>query len=104
MKDFGKKWFISASSGLLGRFLWCVLGVGGGILGTLYLLPNASIFIQKIVSFLPVLFCICLVCFFQPLDVFREWSREIRSDKIKELELQKAILELAREKVGGEPK
>ena len=37
MKNFGKKWFISASSGILGRILLVVLCLGAGFVGGQYI-------------------------------------------------------------------
>ena len=94
MKNFGKKWFISASSGLFGKVIFVIVLLAAGIVGTAYLLPEESA-ITKSISALVTFFVITVTMqFFFNLNTFKEWAQERRQDEIRKLELEKDILEL----------
>ena len=94
MKSFWSKWTISASSGLFGKLLFLIIVLCGGIVGSAYLLPEESA-ITKAMSTLVSFFVITVTMqFFFNLHTFKEWSREIRADRIKEQELRNEELKL----------
>ena len=97
MKNYGKKWFISASSGLFGKFVLAFVLLIAGTLGTVYLLPKDSILVKAMAYIIPTITMILSIGFFRNLNVFREWSSEARADKIKEQELENEKLQLENE-------
>lgn len=94
MRKFWKEWVISASSGLFSRPLFALILLGGGIMGSAYLLPEESAITKSIVSILPFIVAYSLSSFVMNLPLFKEWSREARAEKIKELELKNENLKL----------
>lgn len=103
MKNFREKWFISASSGCLGRlFIFLLVGIIG-IFGIKLILPNDDSWTKLIV---PV-YCLCLFLMsyiFGDLHTILNWLIEkkntdlkIKEASIRELELKKEVLELEKE-------
>ena len=107
MRKFWSKWFISASSGLFGRLIFFVILLSGGIVGSAYLLPKENAIIKTITGTLPFVIGVCLAYLPQFLELSKEWEREARADRIKELELKnenlKLELELQRQKGESTP-
>ena len=94
MKNFWSKWFISASSGLFGRLLFLIIILGGGIVGSAYLLPEESAITKTISSIMMFLAVTVTLQFFFNLNTFKAWAQERRQDEIRKLELKKEIIEL----------
>ena len=93
MKNFWSKWFISASSGIFGK-LFAIVLLGGGIVGSVFLLPEESTIVKSIVSLMPFIVGYGLSSVFINLPLFKEWSREARADRIREKELDNENLKL----------
>lgn len=95
MKNFGKKWFISASSGILGRILLVVLCLGAGFVGGQYI----SVPIDKdiivgagvVIGFVVVLFAFLSPYF---LSMILEWSIHKGNSKIESQKLENENLKL----------
>ena len=94
MKNFKEKWFISASSGLFGRVVFFVFLLGGGIVGSVYLLPKENTIIKTITGTLPFVIGACLAYLPSFLDLLKEWAQEARNDRIRALELKNENLKL----------
>ena len=99
MKNFGKKWFISASSGILGRILLVVLCLGAGFVGGQYI----SVPIDKdiivgagfVVGFVVILFTITICVEFPQILEWFTYRRESENEKLQlENENLKLKLEL----------
>ena len=89
MKNFGKKWFISASSGLFGKVIFViVLLAAAGIVGSVYLLPEESAMTRSISFLVSFLVITVTMQFFFNLHTLKEWAQERRQDGIKKLELE----------------
>ena len=51
MKNFGKQWLISTSSGILGKILLIAFGLGVGIVGThFFSFPTDNALVKKILT------------------------------------------------------
>ena len=94
MKNFRKKWFISASSGLFGRLLFLIIILGGGIVGSAYLLPEESRITKVIASLIQFVVIYGMMNFFWNIETFKNWWSEGRETKIRELELKNENLKL----------
>ncbi len=95
MKNFWSKWFVSASSGILGRMLLVVLCLGAGFVGGQYIsipidkeiITGAGLFIGIIALFITAFFPIWL-------PMILEWSIMKKDFKIKSQELENENLKL----------
>ena len=95
MKNFKKKWFISASSGILGRILLVVFCLGAGVVGGQFIsvpidkdiIIGAGFFIGFIALFL---------AFLSPyiLGMILEWLADKRESENKRLQLENENLKL----------
>lgn len=95
MRNFGKKWFISASSGIFGRILLVVLCLGAGFVGGQYIsvpidkdiIIGAGVFIGMITLFFP---------FLSPyiLAMILEWLADKRKSENENLQLENENLKL----------
>ena len=107
MRNFGKKWFISASSGVLGKILLVVFGLCVGVAGSRFIsLPVDNNLIEKILTGILFLIIISVFPFFFFVMVYfseiLEWLSVKNQQENKGLELKneklKLELELLREK------
>ena len=94
MKNFKEKWFINASIGLFGRVVFYIFLLGGGIVGSVYLLPKENTIIKTITGTLPFVIGVCLAHLPSFLNSLKEWAQDARNDRIKELELKNENLKL----------
>ena len=98
MKNFKEKWWISASSGILGKILFVVFGVGVGAIGTKIIsVPIDNTIIGAII------FIIGIVIFFLTVGILiyfpdiLEWFAYRRQSEIEEIELKNESLKLENE-------
>ena len=100
MKDFKKKWFISASSGILGKTLLVVLCLGAGFVGGQYIsVPIDKDIIDKdiikgvgfIVGMVVFIFAVGGFFYF-PLIL--EWFADKRESENEKLQLENENLKL----------
>ena len=94
MKNFGKKWFISASSGILGKILLVAFGLCVGFAGSKVVTFDNAYVTTVIFGTLNFAVVFSMVAFIRNLDTFKEWAQERRQDEIRKLELEKEIIEL----------
>lgn len=95
MKNFWSKWFVSASSGILGRMLLVVLCLGAGFVGGQYIsvpidkeiIAGAGIVIGIIAVFLAVISPLLL-------EMILQWSLEKKASEIELQELENENLKL----------
>lgn len=95
MKNFKKKWFISASSGIFGKILLVFLGLGAGVVGGQFIsvpidkdiIMGSGLFIGIIALFL---------AFLSPyiLAMILEWLAHRRESENKRLQLENENLKL----------
>lgn len=99
MKNFWSKWFISASSGIFSKLIFITVLLGGGIVGSMYLLPEESELTKKLVSLTP--FFVGYIASSLPmyLGIIRSWRREAKEDNFRELELKNENLQLENQKL-----
>ncbi len=107
MKRFWEKWFISASSGCLGRLSIFILVGVIGIFGIKFIFPSDDSWTKLI---FPV-YCFCLVLMsyvFGDLHTILNWlskrkdtDLKIKEASIQELELKKEILELEQKQINS---
>ena len=99
MKNFWSKWFISASSGIFSKLIFIIVLLGGGILGSIYLLPKESELTKKLVSLTP--FFVGYIASSLPmyLGIIRSWRREAKEDNFRALELKNENLQLENSKL-----
>jgi len=95
MKNFGRKWFISASSGILGKTLLVILCLGAGFVGGQYI----SVPIDKDIivgAGLVIGFVVILFAFLSPyfLAMILEWSIHKGNSKIESQKLENENLKL----------
>lgn len=95
MKDFRKKWFISASSGIFGKILLVVLCLGAGFVGGQYI----SVPIDKDIivgAGLVIGIVVILFAFLSPyfLSMILEWSLHKGNSKIESQKLENENLKL----------
>ena len=87
MKNFGKKWFISASSGILGKILLVAFGLGVGFVGSQFIsVPIDSDIIKGagiVVGFVVIWFAIFSPMFFPMILEFFAYRRESENEQIK---------------------
>ena len=97
MENFWSKWFISASSGIFSKLLFIIVLLGGGIVGSMYLLPEQNALTKKLVSLTP--FFVGYIASSLPmyLGIIRNWRREAKEDNFRELELKNDNLKLENE-------
>ena len=97
MENFGKNWFISASSGILGKILLVVFCFGAGVVGGQFISVPIDKYILKDVVFI-VSMVIAILAFggilYVPLIL--EWLARRRESENENLKLK---LELQRLKV-----
>ena len=74
--------------------LFTIILLGGGIVSSVYLLPEESAIVKSIVSLMPFIVGYGLSALFMNLSLFKEWSREARADRIREQELRNEELRL----------
>ena len=95
MKNFGKKWFISASSGILGRILLVVLCLGAGFVGGQYLsVPidkDIIVGVGFVIGFVVILFTLLIYAEF-PLIL--EWFTHKRASENEKIQLENENLRL----------
>ena len=98
MKNFGKKWFISASSGILGRILLVVLCLGAGFIGGQYISAPIDSEIIKgagiVVGIVVILFA--LTCTFA-FPLILQWIADMRISNIEAQKLEHEKLQLENE-------
>ena len=95
MKNFKKKWFISASSGMLGKILLVVFGLSAGFVGGQFI----SVPIDKdiiagagvVIGIVVILFAIVISASF-PLIL--EWLADRRESENERLQLENENLKL----------
>ena len=68
--------------------------LGGGIVGTIYLLPKESRLIKTLVGLTPFFVGYIAATLPTYLNLIRDWRREAKQDKFKELELENENLKL----------
>ena len=95
MKNFWSKWFVSASSGILGRVLLIVLCLVTGFVGSQYISVPIDKEIITGAGFL-IVFIIVLLAFFSPLllPMILEWSIMKKNLNFKSQELENENLKL----------
>lgn len=95
MKDFRKKWFISASSGIFGKILLVFLGLGAGYVGRTFISLPIDKDILKGVGFIVgmVVFIFSIGAFIYFLD-FLEWLAHRRESENERLQLENENLKL----------
>ena len=99
MRNFGKKWFISASSGILGKILLVAFGLGVGIAGSKFIsLPADNNLVKGI---LVGIFIIIIIPVFlgsiviaADFESFLEWLSIRRKQEHEKLELENENLKL----------
>ena len=98
MRNFGKKWFISASSGILGRILLVGFGLGAGIVGSqLISVPIDSSIIKGagvVVGIIALLFAV-MIC--AELPMILQWFASRRESDNENLQLENENLQLENE-------
>ena len=95
MKNFKEKWFISASSGMLGKILLVIFGLSAGLVGSQFfsvpidkdIIAGAGIVIGIVV----ILFTIMIIFSF-PLIL--EWLADRRESENERLQLENENLKL----------
>ena len=112
MKNFGKKWFISASSGVLGKVLLVVFGLCAGFAGSKFIsLPVDNTIVEKVLTGIFVVIVILILPSFFLIMMYLleilEWLRIKKEQENEGLELKnenlKLELELLREKRQSQP-
>ena len=107
MKNFWGKWFISASSGCLGRLSILLLVGVIGVFGIKFILPNDDSWTKLIY---PIYFfsLILMSYVFGDLHTILNWFSErrntdlkVKEASIKELELKKELFELERKQLNS---
>lgn len=98
MKNFGKKWFISASSGILGRILLVVLCLGAGFVGGQYIsVPidkDIIVGVGIIIGVVAILFTVTICVEFPQI---LEWFAYRRESEKEESKLKNENLQLENE-------
>ena len=87
MKNFEKKWIISASSGILGRILLVILCLGAGFVGSQYI----SVPIDKdiivgaglVIGVVAILFTAMICVYFPEILEWFAYGRESETERIK---------------------
>ena len=95
MKNFGKKWIISASSGILGKILLVALGLGAGFVGRHFI----SVPIDKdiiIGAGAGVFFIVMFLTFMLSIELplILEWLAHRRESENERLQLENENLKL----------
>ena len=95
MKNFKKKWFISASSGIFGKILLVFLGLGAGYVGSTFISLPIDKDILKGIGFIVgmVVFIFSFGAFIYFLD-FLEWLAHRRESENERLQLENENLKL----------
>ena len=95
MRKFWSEWFISASSGLFGRILILIVGVGAVYIGSKYItLPTDSVVIKEFIDLMrTIVFAIYGILLFKLPDILG-WLSEKGKDRITEKELENENLKL----------
>lgn len=98
MKNFGKKWFISASSGILGKILLVAFGLGVGFVSSQFILvPIDKDIITGagfIVGFVVIFFTVLSPLFFR---IILEWFAYKRDSEIEVIKLKNQNMQLENE-------
>ena len=95
MKNFGKKWVISASSGILGKIVLVLLCLGAGVIGGQYIsvpidkdiIIGAGVFIGVIALFFTFMI-------FIELPLILQWFAYRRESENEKLQLENENLKL----------
>ena len=101
MKNFGKRWVISASSGILGKIVLVLLCLGAGIVGGQYIsvpidkdiIIGAGVFIGIIALLFTVMICAELPMILQWFAYRRESDNEKRQLENENLKLKLELQE-----------
>ena len=95
MKNFWRKWIISASSGIFSRILILIVGVGAVYVGSKYItLPTDNVVIKEFIGLMrTIVLAVYSILLFKLPDILN-WSNEKGKDKVKEKELENENLKL----------
>ena len=95
MKNFWAKWFVSASSGILGRILLVVLCLGAGFIGGQYIsVPIDKEIIIGAGFFIGIIALLLTFLFPYLLAMILEWSIMKKESEIRSKELENENLKL----------
>ena len=95
MENFGKKWFISASSGLLGRILLVGFGLGAGIVGSQFIsVPIDSSIIKGAGVVAGVILILLTIMIMVELPLILQWFAYRRDSENEKLQLENENLKL----------
>ena len=97
MKNFTKKWFISASSGIFGKLTFMITLLAGGVVGSTFFVPQESELTKKLVDLTPFLVSYIVSGLPMYLNMIRSWRREGKEDNFRELALKNENLQLENE-------
>ena len=95
MKNFKKKWFISASSGILGRILLVVFCLGAGVVGGQYIsVPIDKEIIIGAGAVAGIVVILLTIMIIAELPLILEWLAHRRESENERLQLENENLKL----------
>ena len=98
MKNFRKKWFISASSGIFGKIALVLLCLGAGVVGGQYLsVPIDKDIIIGAGVFIGLIALLFTVLIFTEFPLILEWFTHKRASENEKIQLENEKIQLENE-------